>query len=385
MFIVGFSGLLYAHAITTVLAFSVCALIVVANLHTIFRQKAKLIGLVLASAYTFLLTMAYWLPMWQQFHVQTYKSQAPWTTEEQNIVSIAGLVTDTRGIGILIICAFIIDIVFAAIISRWQKNEWSDKKREILTFMILGTVYMLLPCSYLFWHLVNLHVTLIQFPARLFLPASVLILFAFSIEVSVLCGDGENRMPRHRFVIICTCLCIVGCLNISLTVYPDSFMHTDSKVLQEVENYAIAGAGAGQEWLPIESNLDELKDNTDTAIAEDGSIVKGEKEDQNTKYVFQISPNHQYYDVPYIYYRGYIATDENGTEYEVDKNPQNGLVRILLPEEQQNTAIITVTYHDTRYTMASYMVSLISAAAGIVYITTHSRKISDVLMVSIPV
>lgn len=374
MFIAGFTGLLYTHAITTLLAFSVCLLIAIVNIRTIVREKKIFIGLVLASVFVFLLSMAYWLPMWQQFHAQTYKSAAPWTTEEQNVVSISGLITDTRGIGILMVLTLFISIVFAIIIHSRVRTTWNERGKEILTFLLLGALYMVIPCIHVFWHLVNIRFTLIQFPARLFMPASVLVTFVFAIELTMITSGSSEAKASKGAIGICTALCLIGAIYICFAIYPNSFENADRKIIEEVEDYTIAGAGAGQEWLPIETNLDELKNNVDSAIAEDGSAVKGEKEDQNSRYSFQADLSHQYYDVPYIYYRGYIATDENGREYEVDKNPQNGLVRVLIPEQQTGNEIITVQYHDTKYAKFAYGVSLISMITGITYLFLKRRK-----------
>ena len=374
MFIIGFTGLMYCHAITTILAFSVCLLIAIVNIRSIFGEIKKLVGLILSSIYIFLITMAYWLPMWQQFHVQTYKSKAPWTTEEQNVISPAGLITDTRGIGILIVLTFIISIAFALIIYKKYMTRWSKIRNEVLDFLVLGATYMAIPCIHIIWHLVNLKFTLIQFPARLFMPASVLIIFAFSIEISVLSNELTKTKYRRYIVNLCTLLCIIGTAYIYFAIYPNSLKNTNHEILNEVENYSIAGAGAGQEWLPIETDLDELKNNTDTAIADDGSIVIGQKINENSQYVFRAELKHQYYDVPYIYYRGYTATDENGVEYEVDKNPQNGLVRIFILKQQAGNAVITIKYQDTKYAKLSYAVSLIALAAGVLTFTANKYR-----------
>lgn len=376
MFIIGFTGLLYSHAISTLLAFSVCILIIIVNLHVIFKEIRKLFGLALASVFVILITMSYWLPMLQQFHAQMLKSQVHWTTEEQNVISISGLITDTRGIGILMILVMGASAVIARILARRHDAGWEENRNGILIFLVFGVAYTILPCIYPFWHWINMRVTLIQFPARLFLPASVLIIFSFSMCLSAATNVKNFRIEKSGSTSLCMALCAVGSLYICFAIYPNSFLNTDFKVLSEVESYSIAGAGAGQEWLPIETNLDELKGNSDLAISEDGNYVKGEKKDQNSKFVFQADSSHSYYDVPYIYYRGYIATDNNGTKYEVDKDSKNGLVRVMMPKQDDGIKIITVTYCATKYAKTAYLISACTLVAGIVFmVITQNRRI----------
>ena len=352
LFIIGFTGLLYTHAITTLLSFVACVLLFLFHLRRLFHRKV-IRGFLLSSVLILLLTAAYWLPMLQQFHVQLYKSAGPWTTEERNVVSLTGLLRGSRGLGILIVLIFFLALGLFLYLLSHRKQHSRDALYDCGTFLASGAILALLPCCHAFWHLLNRKISLIQFPARLFLPASILILFAYATAVA------EVNHPVQRSVAFNTLLCVLGAATMALTIYPDAFRNSNDDVTQQVKNYEIAGAGAGQEWLPIECDLDQLKTDPTTAIADDGDQSEGVKQNYSSQFVFTAQSGKQYYDVPYIYYRGYSATDENGHTYTVDKGPE-GEVRVFLPSDMKESATLTVSYTGTKYQTFGCRVSLIT-------------------------
>ena len=375
LFVIGFAGLLYTHAITTLLSFVACVLLFLFHLRKLFHWKV-IQGFLFSSVLILLLTAAYWLPMLQQFHVQLYKSAGPWTTEERNVVSLTGLVRGSRGLGILIVLVFFLALGLFLYLYYHRKQHSRDALYDCGTFLASGAILAFLPCCHTFWHFVNRYVSLIQFPARLFLPASILILFAYATAMS------EVNHSVQRSVAFNTLLCVLGATVMALTIYPDAFRNSNDDVPQQVKNYEIAGAGAGQEWLPIECDLDQLKNNTTTAIANDGEPSEGVKQNYSSQFVFTAQPGKQYYDVPYIYYRGYSATDENGNTYTVDKGPE-GEVRVYLPSDMKESATLTVSYTGTEYQIFSYWVSLITWAL-VLLTTVWKRRASTKAKPAVP-
>ena len=375
LFVIGFAGLLYTHAITTLLSFVACVLLFLFHLRKLFHWKV-IQGFLFSSVLILLLTAAYWLPMLQQFHVQLYKSAGPWTTEERNVVSLTGLVRGSRGLGILIVLVFFLALGLFLYLYYHRKQHSRDALYDCGTFLASGAILAFLPCCHTFWHFVNRYVSLIQFPARLFLPASILILFAYATAMS------EVNHSVQRSVAFNTLLCVLGATVMALTIYPDAFRNSNDDVPQQVKNYEIAGAGAGQEWLPIECDLDQLKNNTTTAIANDGEPSEGVKQNYSSQFVFTAQPGKQYYDVPHIYYRGYSATDENGNTYTVDKGPE-GEVRVYLPSDMKESATLTVSYTGTEYQIFSYWVSLITWAL-VLLTTVWKRRASTKAKPAVP-
>ncbi len=88
-------------------------------------------------------------------------------------------------------------------------------------------------------------------------------------------------------------------------------------------------------------------------------------------FTFEADANESWYDVPFIHYQGYRAVDEKGIEYVTTGDPENGLLRIEMPEkymeESAGTVNITVYYHCTKWQVAGYMLSLMSFVIFLLY------------------
>lgn len=454
MFILGFCGLLYSHAISCLLAFSACLLILLFHLPTLIRKSCKILRLIFASFLVVMVSAAYWLPMLQQFHTQTFKNAAPWTKEEDNVESVAGLIMDPRGPGIEIIlvgAAAVIGLIVFTLLywyfSRTLKltgilHEKSDNRKnntdpniltistkvagssgmmdyqviftagenserqenffhagESLLFLCLGIFYMVLPCCRGFWLLINKKFTLIQFPTRLFLPASILLLFSFVLtmaDLTRLMKISKNLMSHKEISAICdhqkesvlTALkpCIIysiaalilfaGMVSLYSDIYRNAFKKISKDILLEVETYQIAGAGAGLEWLPVDMDFDVVKERGLTTLTDQKTSIRGEKTNHCSEYTF-ITDNscHYYYDVPYVYYRGYSAVDEMGRRYNVDKSDE-GLVRISNISEGElieGKHTITVRYTGTKYQQVAYSISVVGISLCILAVLITKR------------
>ena len=119
----------------------------------------------------------------------------------------------------------------------------------------------------------------------------------------------------------------------------------------------IAGLGAGEEYLPIETTRDDLT-TPDTAISESGEAASGTR--INETFLFPASPDSAYYDVPFVWYKGYRANTEDGLRLNIVKNPENGLVRVMTDNLEQ-PAEISVYYSGTPLLWISCAVSFFSA------------------------
>lgn len=369
MFVIGFTGLLYTHAITTLLAFFVCVFIILFNIQRLFHGK-KFIWLGMATIYTLMLTAAYWLPMWQQFHCQLLKVKAPWTTEEENVMPIAGVLADPKGAGTAVVIAWLCCILYIIYSLCNRKSKNMEKLKEAFQFWIIGTIFLLLPCWHEFWHLLNTRIMVIQFPARLFLQATVLILFAFAVICSI-CSDSAKTRKTETFVTACAsiAICVCSAYIVLVELYIPSVRdgQINDEIINEVETYSVAGVGAGQEWLPIETDIYALESRKDISIADDGTEVTGSRTNYSREYSFEADLSKEYYEAPVIYYRGYTAVDDKGNTYSVDESYHTGLLKIFMPEGRSGKATIHVSYKGTKYQIMAYAISVIALLGPIIY------------------
>ena len=146
----------------------------------------------------------------------------------------------------------------------------------------------------------------------------------------------------------------------------------------------IAGLGAGEEWLPIQTTREMLTIPLEAKTA-DGISVGGEK--NGNCFQFIADAGVPYYDLPLIWYKGFEALTENGEKLKVSQNPENGMVRVFTDMNtggEQENAIedqkITVYYKGTLLQVISYIATVIGvfgwSGYGIFqYITKKKEKV----------
>jgi len=356
--ILGFTGLFYTHTISAILTFTVCVLILLFHINYIKCKPYKLIQLIFSVILVLTISASYWLPMLEQMKAQRLKYLTPWTTESDNISNLHAALFGTRGIGLFIFGALVFCFftsLFLISRSLQKKKSLTENLYCISVFTFLGGIYCFLPMLATPWQLLNSHgMTLIQFPYRLYFPAAILVAFAFGCAVSEI-----KLQPYNHKLMLVIYICIM-IINISYDYYlfRDNIAQFAS-CTEDVENGNVSGAGAGEEWLPLEVDLNTLKERSPLlAINNNGVPVTGQKLNGYTRYRFSADLSGDYYDVPYIWYKGYAAYSDDGTKYEVTYNAQTKLVRIIMPHDQYSIKTITVYYKGTKYQKMAYAISI---------------------------
>lgn len=362
MFIVGCLGCVGSHVISTVLAASICFLMLCLEWKKVFLDKEKRKHLLISLLFMIVISGAYWLPMLEQFHSIRFKNQIHWAVEEENVVGLPYLL-QSRGTGLgIILCACV--MLFLCVRSVLKKKTLP---KGALLFGGLGLLYLLLPSCYLFWHLVNQKVTLIQFPTRLYQPASALLLFGLSFFFSI--QDRKKVFMSKNTGIRANVLGAALVLVSLLSAYKEYYRYIGSQIgysdMEWIESGEIACAGSGQEWMPIEMDVDALTD-PEAAYSASGVRVQGEKLKGDSVFIFEADPNEEWYDVPFTHYEGYRAVDEEGNEYTTTGDYQNGLLRVMMPESDitEKERTITVSYHWTRWQIIGYLMSAVGCIWG---------------------
>ena len=159
---------------------------------------------------------------------------------------------------------------------------------------------------------------------------------------------------KHQKRIVAMLL-LAAALYTGINYIGDSFEMTEDfggRILY----HEIAGLGAGEEYLPIETTRDDLT-TPNLAFSELGGAISGTR--INEVFLFPASPESDYYDVPFVWYKGYRACTDSGMQLETVKNPENGLVRVLTDSLEQPTTI-SVYYSGTTLTKLSCIISIIS-------------------------
>ena len=338
---IGFVGGVCGHTLTAYMAFAVCLLLVIAYIKDLWKNPRKIGYLLVTVGAVLALTISYWLPMWEAFRVQGYKVSRSWTIPEENVVSIWRLI-GLSGIG----------WPFFFLVEKKGCKEYGLIRTQFIIILIL----LALQATQRFWVITRPVTQTLQFPKRLFIPATVLLVFCAALAVSALeiSDDWKKILVVMNFVI--AVYFGIGMIN-GLNMDERTADYSERIIYEE-----IAGFGAGEEWLPVETTREMIND-LNQAMADDGTIVTGEKSE--AYYRFIADAGKEYYDVPFIYYRGYQAVAEDGRRLEVDKNPETSMVRVFLPKEgmEAGKMEVAVKYEGTVLQKLSYAINIAAVLA----------------------
>ena len=250
-------------------------------------------------------------------------------------------------------------------------------KRKVeyqLTFIavILVGLTMFTP----FWYFMNvvLNIKFLQFPTRFLAPVTVVIIADTVMQ--------WKKIEFERFKIkVISYIVLFGTFVLSFVVFSGSYTWVSDEHINKAINNEIEAFGSGEEWLPIETDREEILD-ADLAFDNEGEEVIGEKKKEYTRYVFTADLSKEYYDIPYIWYKGYGAVDTAGNSYEISQNRTTGMVQVLMPEEKEGTVAIEVFYKGTKYQKLAYFSSCVGVVFLIGYLIILKRD-KDILSLMI--
>lgn len=361
LLMLGFIGLIYSHTISTFLAFVICLVLVILDINILILDIRKMIRLTISVCITALVTTSFWIPMLEQMKAQILKVKTPWTTSEENILRINDIVEAQSGLGYVVTFLFIFNLVIW-VVSYLQKKEIKEYK-----FLLISATMILLTLYKPFWHFMNveLGIKFLQFPSRLLAPVTGLII----INTSMILKDIE--MKKMKFLPL---LALAASIVLSNKTFSECYYSISDDHINKAINNEIAAFGAGEEWLPIMTNREEILD-AEIAIDNEGNQVVGEKEQGYSRYVFIADLEKEYYNIPYIWYKGYIALDDQGNKFEISQNEDTGMVQVHIPEEAEGTAQIEVYYGGTKYQKLAYLANVIGIILFLFYIVSLKKNI----------
>ena len=104
------------------------------------------------------------------------------------------------------------------------------------------------------------------------------------------------------------------------------------------------------------------------AIDNENNHILGKKERGFSEFTFTADLSKEYYDIPYIYYKGYRAYTIDGERLDTDQNYLTGMVRLYMPKNSTGNKVITVKYVTTKYQRLGYIATFIGVSVLALYI-----------------
>ena len=353
MLILGFTGLVYSHVLTSVLAVTICALIALIYLGDWVKSREKWTKLLRSVAVVLILTAAFWIPLFEQWTAQTYRASQPWTYVDENVMRVFDLFS-ASGIGIPLLC-------LALFLGLWMIGH--PQTKTVKVFFFSGVGYLALTTIFPFWHLMRNSLKFLQFPQRLFVIATVVLILAIAAWLA------QFHFSLEKWQLIVSVILIVN------LYFATDFMSGKVNNLEDFRNRTlheeIAGLGSGEEWLPLQTTRELLVD-PNLAHDDKGNPVEGIHE--NGKYIFPADGNATYYDVPLVWYKGFAAR-AGGVDLTIQKNERTGLVRVLMPQGGSGGETVTIWYEGTRLQTAAYLITFCGGAvlAAVVLLARMKR------------
>ncbi len=347
---IGFIGLIYSHVLSTALTVVVCAIFLLVMYREWISDRRKWKSLLLAVGVVSLMTAAYWIPLLEQWTAQEYRASQPWTYVDENVIPVFDLLSD-HAIGRLLLC-------LSLLLGFWILERACEKKVKVFYFTGIG--FFLITVVYHFWHIFRNVFKFLQFPYRLFSLSTVLIIIALALWL-------DSFHLKKIWLKICMIILLV--VNMC---YAYQYMAGRINELEDLGyrtlHEEIAGLGAGEEWLPVQTTREYLKNPT-IAKNSNGTSIEGKRVDNC--FVFTFGENAEYCDVPFVWYRGFCALTEDGKELQVSQVPETGLVRVNT-ENLSASSEITVWYRGTWLQNVAYLISFVASLSWI-FFTLYKR------------
>lgn len=364
---IGFVGMLLSHSISTALALGLCVVVSLIFAKRIFKAPKRLAVLGLTAGCAVLVTAFYWLPLIEFLLSCEMSVMKSAYNPVDYAIPFVGLFQDVMHNGIaglrfpiFLLCVPRVFLTRSSPIARkYLRDESTENRKDILvvadTFMIIGLVLTIMTTELVPWDLLHPFLNFMQFPWRFFAPVSILLIFAGTVYIFHIAKF--TKAPKTAMVAVTAVALLIAFVHTEISVVYHTEPYEDDHYYSNVNDTYYVGAG---EWLPRAANAhgkDIIKAMGETVSLSNGASLPCERD--NGTLNFKLSENADYAVLPYIWYKGYEAADENGNALEISMS-ENGLVQVDL---HGASGVITVEHKPTAIKIISAFISLAAALA----------------------
>ena len=347
LFTGGVVCVLLSHVSTAILLMVFLLVMVLAGVCRIVKKPVILRDLVCCALGGAVLSVGFWLPALEQLVDQKYRFQTDqlYPVSEQTVSWTQ--FPSAMGIGMVLLCVFLVVALLQTI------GRSGEEQRKLLLSGLTATFFfiVLVFCS-TFWKTFGHYCEFVQFPSRLLGPAT-------AGAVLMFCFWEENQGHAKRIQYALLALLVA---SFAWQTLADSANYGERTSLgSELFTDQIAGLGSGEEWMPDGAIRDELKEPEKSYDPTKGG-ADGTKYGHGKYYEVYVPLHWEYYDVPYLYYKGYEAylLDESGQparQLRTGKSDGGGCVRVYLPEGEEGIGHIMVIYRKTGLQKMAYCIN----------------------------
>lgn len=358
--VLGMSGLLLSHVITSVMMCLILFIICLVNIKKFLNEKKRIIYLLISALITLLITSYFIFPMLEQllnakYVVNSSRQVAALGTLASRAVPIYALFLEIN----LLLIPWVptgLGVIFIYIVYLKIKTRKQIKNQFITLIFIIGLVSWIVSSNLFPWKYFENIFSLIQFPWRLYFVATLLLVISGSILISKRFESKESRIKVFRNIFA------ISMISLGFT----SFVIFRRETVDTKDNYYISMA----EYLPAQMEREYPYERGVVVTSNNDIEFKYTKENLNMEIVFKNEYEDTKLELPLIYYKGYGARiDDKALKI---TESVNGLVEVNINDIKDGT--IYVSYIGTPIIYITRGISLLTITSFIIYIYYVKRK-----------
>lgn len=354
---IGMSGLILSHLISTYLIGIVLVIMCLVNIKKLFKEKKRILYLVLAALATVCLTAYFIFPMLEQMLSGKFifnnldetsklleRSLPIWSIFIEFPYHVLRKLWIPTGIG----------IGFIVLIYYYFKNFKNYDKFTHFCF-ITAMIFLICATNIFPWNLFQNILSPIQFPWRFYFISVLLLSVGSGLMLSKSTKD-INKRARVLFILF-----LIPVITISTVNFFE-------KNIKEVGDYEISFG----EYMPLSADKNyilERKDVITTTYPLEHSFTRNGLE---LTINYNNNQGNNSLELPLLYYKGYKAMS-NDKELNVYQT-NNGLVGVDIKDEE---GTIYVYYGGTKIQKLSKIVSIITMIVFVIYLRLRKRGVLD--------
>ena len=375
--VIGMSGLILSHLITSVLIFFVLFVICLFNIKKLIKEKQRIISLIYSVLFTILITSYFLFPFLEQMLSQKYSvnyvmndfSIGDYTTRvERLLFVIPGIVYcelfDSAwlpaGLGI----AFL--IVLFMTLKAFTKHEIKSDNNFCKLILVIGVICLLFATNVFPWNLwiIKKLFSFMQFPWRILSIATVLILMSFGIYYA-----KSKYLNNHLFTNIIVLFSIPIILIFNLynlsSIYLQDTLGSDFETISCGEYLPISDVVTG--WGSDQSDYYYNRENV--AITNGNIDLKTIRKNKYLIVEYDNNEENNEIVLPLLYYKGYdIKINDKNVKY---FKSNEGLIKVKVNDEEGK---IVAYYKGTNISFYTKIISLVSIIFFVINVVKQKKK-----------
>ncbi|KRM16262.1 hypothetical protein [Companilactobacillus nantensis] len=360
----GMTGIIYSHAISPILVAVFIVIVALAQIKTLKAEPQRLLSLLWATLCSGLLSLAYFIPMMEQVRHTKFVLTQTSSLLPKGATDMADMVTwslnnniGQPNIGLLmIITAFVLIISFTKI-----------KNPILKQFSVIGILLLLGGTKVMPWVIFNnTPFKMIQYPWRFDMIATILLAI-------VIAADPLNFFTSKYAKVGLMTLVFLFAMSSSYRLVNGAPLQRNTYAeYNEQEPFSI---GAGQEYLPVGTNLAKLQraSHKPKIMAGKAQVTNFKQYGTRLSFDFKHAKNAKV-DLPIIAYYGFESTQSRGRVSKVvmDKK-NNNLAQVTI----NGSGKVTVDYFETMAQKVSRRMSFLTLLAIIAIVFINKLHLVD--------